>query len=73
MFLRNYRFGFLHVGHNQQAYKQRKGFDSNAVSWFFASKSGHSQKSKVFLLTFVDIQSHISVQLQPNFFQQGFN
>ena len=32
-----------------------------SVSWFLASKSIHSQETKVFSLTYVDIQSHISL------------
>ena len=35
-----------------------------SVSWFVASKSGCSQKSKVYILTHVDIQSQNSTQLK---------
>ena len=43
-----------------------------SVSWFFPSKSAHSQKSKVF---FFDVCRYLIFlyNKRPNFFQQGIN
>ena len=49
VFLPNYSFDFHHGGHNKQSYTPKKVSVKLPVNWFFASKSGHSQESKVFL------------------------
>ena len=64
VFLRNYRFDFLHEGRNPSwgAIKLRGKYSIHiSVSWFFTSKSASSQKLKLFFSTYVDIQSHVSL------------
>ena len=59
-FLRNYRFDLLHEGHKRQPYIYKESYFQFSVGWFFASKSGHSQKLSILkFLTFVDTQCHI--------------
>ena len=74
VFLRNYRFDFLQEGHNQKPYTKKKGFAwqfSQLV--FFASKSGHSQKSNFFNDLCRYSISNFSRTIGLFFFRQGIN
>ena len=60
VFLHKYRFDFLCEGHKATSLRE-KDLILISVSWSFASKSGHSEKSKVFFLKYVDFQYQSSL------------
>ena len=66
VFLRNYRFDFLHEDNNQQPYTERKGFESNLGHLEFCIKILTFSIGE-FFFDFVDVQSQISLLLQAQF------
>ena len=63
VFLRNYSVDFLRDGHNQQPHAYRKGLFSNFSHLVLRIKVRTLPLIEFFLisLTFVDIESHISL------------
>ena len=59
LFLRNYKFDYLHEVHQRYPYTEKKDSIQISVFWVFASKLNHSQIMKFFLMTCVEIQSQI--------------